>query len=130
MGNLGTDPELRYTQSQSPVVTLSVATTENWVKDGQRQENTEWHRIIVWNRQAENCAKYLSKGRSVLVEGKIQTRAWDDRNGQKRYTTEIVASNVQFMPSSQSSGATSTGHQNMGADSLPPMPESFLRRLI
>ena len=100
MGNLGQDPELRYTQNQTAVATLNVATTDSWVKDGQRQEQTEWHRIIVWNKQAENCARYLTKGRSVFVEGKLQTRSWDDKNGQKRYTTEIVASNVQFLPNS------------------------------
>lgn len=98
MGNLGQDPELRYTQNQTPVVTLNVATTESWNKDGQRQEQTEWHRVIVWSKQAENCARYLSKGRSVFIEGKLQTRSWDDKNGQKRYTTEIVASAVQFLP--------------------------------
>ena len=99
LGRLGQDPELRYTANQVPVVTLNIATTEAWAgKDGQRQEQTEWHRGIVWNRQAENCAKYLAKGRIVFVEGRLQTRSWDDKNGQKRYTTEITASNVQFMP--------------------------------
>ena len=97
MGRLGADPEMRYTPNQTAVATLRVATTESWTKDGQRQEQTEWHRIIVWGRQAENCSKYLSKGRQVLVEGRLQTRAWDDKSGQKRYTTEIVANNVQFI---------------------------------
>ncbi len=113
MGNLGQDPEIRYTQNQVPVVTLNIATTEAWTKDGQRQEQTEWHRVIVWNRQAENCAKYLSKGRPVFIEGKLQTRAWEDKNGQKRYTTEITASSVQFLPSAggnnPSAGAGSYG---------------------
>ncbi len=126
MGHLGQDPELRYTQNQTPVVTLNVATTEAWTKDGQRQETTEWHRIVVWNRQAENCAKYLAKGRAVFVEGKLQTRSWDDKNGQKRYTTEISANNVQFMPSGQSNGASqpqgpSQGYNNQG----PSNPTSF-----
>lgn len=113
MGNLGQDPELRYTQSQTAVVTLNVATTDTWTKDGQRQEQTEWHRVIVWNKQAENCAKYLAKGRSVFIEGKLQTRSWDDKNGQKRYTTEIVASNVQFLPNA--GGASTKNTSSYGA---------------
>lgn len=107
MGNLGQDPELRYTQGQVPVCTLRVATTETWTgSDGQRQEQTEWHQIVVWNKQAENCAKYLAKGRSVLVEGRLRTRSWEDqKSGQKRYTTEIVAQSVQFIGGAQREGA-------------------------
>lgn len=99
LGNLGQDPELRYTQNGTAVCTLNVATSEVRLdRDGNRQENTEWHRIVVWNKQAENCAKYLAKGRSVFVEGRIQTRSWEDKqSGQKRFTTEIVAQNVQFV---------------------------------
>jgi single-strand DNA-binding protein len=98
MGNLGQDPELRYTQNQTPVCTLSVATTDYRTSpDGQRQEFTEWHRVVVWSKQAENCSKYLTKGRTVLVEGRLQTRSWEDKQGQKKYMTEIVASNVQFV---------------------------------
>lgn len=100
MGNLGQDPELRYTQSQMAVCTLRIATTDyRTSQDGQRQEFTEWHRIVVWGKQAENCSKYLAKGRSVLVEGRLATRSWEDKQGQKRYTTEIVAQNVQFVGS-------------------------------
>src|SRR5690606_24480112 len=81
-----------------PICTLSVATTDYRTgPDGQRQEFTEWHRVVVWNRQAENCAKYLAKGRTVLIEGRLQTRSWEDKQGQKRYTTEIIANNVQFI---------------------------------
>lgn len=102
MGNLGQDPELRYTQSQAPVCTLRIATTDYRTSaDGQRQEFTEWHSVVVWNKQAENCAKYLAKGRSVLVEGRLQTRSWEDKQGNKRYTTEIVAQNVQFVGGGQ-----------------------------
>lgn len=102
MGNLGQDPELRYTQSQMPVCTLNVATTDYRTSaDGQKQEFTEWHRVVVWNKQAENCSKYLAKGRSVLVEGRLQTRNWEDKQGQKRYVTEIVAQNVQFVGGSR-----------------------------
>lgn len=99
MGNLGQDPELRYTSNQKAVCTLSVATTDyRSTPDGQRQEFTEWHRIVVWDRQAENCSKYLAKGRSVLIEGRLATRSWDDqKTGQKRYITEIIAQNVQFI---------------------------------
>lgn len=101
IGNLGADPELRYTPNQVPVVTLSVATTDvRTTADGQKQEQTEWHRVNVWNKQAENCAKYLAKGRSVFIEGKIQTRSWDDKaTGQKRYSTEILAQSVVFLGS-------------------------------
>ncbi len=102
MGNLGKDPELRYTQSQMAVCSLTVATTDYRTgQDGQRQELTEWHRIVVWGKQAENCSKYLAKGRSVMVEGRVTTRAWEGKQGQKRYTTEIVAQNVQFIGGGQ-----------------------------
>ncbi len=98
MGNLGQDPEIRHTQNQVAVCTLNIATTDYRTgADGQRQEFTEWHRVVVWNKQAENCAKYLAKGRSVLVEGRLQTRSWEDKQGQKRYVTEIVAQTVQFI---------------------------------
>lgn len=119
MGRLGQDPELRYTQTQTPVVTLNVATSEfRSSKDGQRQEQTEWHRIVVWGKQAENCNKYLKKGRAVFVEGRIQTRSWDDKNGQKRYATDIVANNVQFMPSSAPS---QYGGQSNGGEYEAPL---------
>jgi len=100
MGNLGGDPELRKTANNTAVVSMNVATKEfRPEKDGTRQEYTEWHRIVVWGRQAENCAKYLTKGRPVFVEGRLQTRSWEDKSGVKRYTTEIVANNVQFLGS-------------------------------
>ena len=107
MGNLGQDPELRYTQSQTPVCTLSIATTDYRTgADGQRQEQTEWHRVVVWSKQAENCSKYLAKGRSVLVEGRLATRSWEDqKTGQKRYVTEIIANNVQFIGGAAQTGA-------------------------
>jgi single-strand DNA-binding protein len=101
IGNLGQDPELRYTANQTPVATFNVATTDYRTgADGQRQETTEWHRVVVWSKVAENCAKFLAKGRTVFIEGKLQTRSWDDKQtGQKRYQTEIVAQNVQFLSS-------------------------------
>jgi len=98
IGNLGADPEARSTQSGSAVTNFRIATNEKWTgRDGQPQERTEWHRIVTFGRLAEICRDYLSKGRQVYVEGRIQTRQWDDRDGNKRYTTEIVAQTVQFL---------------------------------
>lgn len=98
VGNLGRDPEVRFTQSGRAVANFSVATNESWVgQDGNRQERTEWHNIVVWGKQAENCGQYLAKGRQVCVQGRIQTRKWTDQNGQDRYTTEIVAQRVDFL---------------------------------
>lgn len=98
VGNLGADPELKYTSSNRPVCNLSVATNETYKdKSGQKQEKVEWHRVTVWGDQAENCSKFLAKGRSVYLEGRLQTRSWDDKDGQKRYATEIVADRVVFL---------------------------------
>jgi single-strand DNA-binding protein len=98
IGNLGNDPELKYTPSNRPVCNLSIATNEVFKdKSGQRQERTEWHRVTVWGEQGETCSKYLSKGRSVYVEGRLQTRSWDDKDGKKRYSTDIVADRVVFL---------------------------------
>lgn len=98
IGRLGRDPELRYTQSGMPVATLNVATDESFTdRDGNRQEKTEWHRIVVFQRQAENCANFLTKGSLVYVEGSLQTRKWQDQQGQDRYTTEIKGQRVQFL---------------------------------
>ena len=99
IGNLGADPELKYTPSQRPLCNLRIATTEVYKdKAGQRQEKTEWHRVTVWGDQAENCNKYLAKGRSVYVEGRLQTRSYD-KDGQKHYATDIVADRVVFLGS-------------------------------
>lgn len=98
VGNLGADPDLRHVPGGQAVCELRVATTESRKdKDGQRKDLTEWHRVVVWGKTAEACAKYLAKGRMVYVEGRIQTRSYDDKEGQKRYITEIVASDVQFL---------------------------------
>ena len=98
IGNLGRDPELRYTKDARPVANFTLATNERWRdKQGNSQERTEWHRIVVWDKQAENCAQYLQKGRSVYIEGRIQTRDWEDKEGNKRQTTEIVAQQVTFL---------------------------------
>ncbi len=104
IGRLGNDPEVKELPSGQKVANFSIATSENWNdKTGQKQERTEWHRIVVWGKTAEICAQYLSKGRQVYLEGRLQTRSWEDNQGQKRYTTEIVANTVQFL------GAKATG---------------------
>ena len=99
IGRLGSDPEVRYTPSGVAVANFSVATSEEWKdKDsGEKKERTEWHRIVAWRRLGEICGEYLSKGKQVYVEGRIQTNAWEDKEGNKRYTTEIVANTVQFL---------------------------------
>jgi single-strand DNA-binding protein len=98
IGNLGKDPEVRFTPSGRAVARFSIATSEVWNDtNGNRQERTEWHNIVVWGKQAETCGQYLAKGRQVFVEGSIRNRSYDDKNGNKRYITEIVAQNVRFL---------------------------------
>ena len=134
VGNLGRDPELRYIPSGQAVANFTLATNDRWRdKEGNNQERTEWHRIVVWGKSAENCAQFLQKGRSVYIEGRLQTREWEDKDGNKRQTTETIAQTVQFLggrggagggaepgggPSrdSGSSGANSGG----GESSAPP----------
>jgi single-strand DNA-binding protein len=106
IGRLGQDPELKYTPSGAAVCNFSMATSESWTdKQGQRQERTEWHRIVVWGKLAELCNQYLSKGRQAYVEGSLQTRSWEDQQGQKRYTTEVSARTVQFLGGQANAGA-------------------------
>jgi single-strand DNA-binding protein len=98
VGNLGKDPEVRYTPGGQAVANFTIATNEAWTgKDGQKQERTEWHRIVVWGKTAENCGEYLSKGRQVYIEGRLQTREWTNKEGAKQYTTEVVANQVLFL---------------------------------
>ncbi|MBY0399049.1 single-stranded DNA-binding protein [Myxococcota bacterium] len=98
VGNLGRDPEVRKTQNGQTVCNFTLATSENWTdKNGERVERTEWHRIVAWGRVGELCHQYLAKGRTVYVEGRIQTREWEDKDGNKRYTTEINATTVNFI---------------------------------
>ncbi len=105
IGRLGQDPELKYTAAGTAVTNFSVATNESWMdKSGQRQERTEWHRIVVWGKLAELCQQYLNKGRQAFIEGSLRTRSWEDQSGQKRYTTEVVARNIQFLGAQASSG--------------------------
>jgi single-strand DNA-binding protein len=98
VGNLGRDAELRYTPGGSAVATLNLATTDSYTDGaGQKQEKTEWHRIVMWGERAEKLAEYLTKGKQLYVEGKLQTREWEDKEGNKRYTTEIKADAIQFL---------------------------------
>jgi single-strand DNA-binding protein len=124
VGRLGADPEVKTISSGQTVCRLSVATSENWTdRDGQKQERTEWHRVVVWGRMAEVCGQHLSKGRQVYLEGRLQTRSWEDQQGQKKYTTEIVANTVQFLGGgerTQSSGGYSD--MGMGAQDFGPEP--------
>ena len=98
IGNLGADPELRYTQNGNQVASFSVATSERWKgQDGKVQEQTEWHRIVAWGRLAEICNQYLHKGSRIYLEGKLQTRKWQDRDGSDRYITEVVAREMKML---------------------------------
>ena len=106
VGHLGRDPEVRFTPQGQAVCNFSVATTEKWNdKDGGKQERTTWHSIVVWGKQAETCGQYLAKGRLVYLEGKIQVREYEDKEGQKRKAFEIVANNVRFLGGGQRDGA-------------------------
>src|SRR5881392_2033426 len=98
IGRLGSDPEIRYTPSGAAVANFSVATNEVWNdKQGQKQERTEWHRVVVWGKLAELCNQYLQKGREAYLEGRLQTRQWQDKDGNTKYTTEVHAQTVQFL---------------------------------
>ena len=117
IGRLGADPELRQTTSGTSVCEMRIATNESWFDKNanERRERTEWHRVVVWGRVGENCAKFLSKGSQAYVEGRIQTREWQDQSGNKRYTTEVVANNVQFL-------STRGGGSGGGGYDAPPPP--------
>lgn len=112
IGRLGSNPEVKTISTGNTVANFSIATSENWLKDGEKQERTEWHRIVVWGKMADICGKYLSKGSSVYVEGRIQTRAWEDKDGQKRYTTEINAQRVQFLDTKKSQNTMASDDDN------------------
>ena len=115
VGNLGADPELKHTPSNRALCNLRIATTEVFKdKSGQRQEKTEWHRVTVWGDQAENCSKYLSKGRSVYIEGRLQTRSYD-KDGQKHYATDVVADRVVFLGSGGGAGGEGGGARRGGS---------------
>ena len=118
IGNLGRDPEIRYTTSGQAVANFTLATTEKYTnKAGDKQEDTEWHRIVAWGRLAEICGEYLTKGRMVYIEGSIKTRSWEDKEGNTKWTTEIVARNMQMLgPSGGRSEAPSTPDEKVPAD--------------
>ncbi len=126
IGNLGKDPELKYTPSGKAVATFSLATTERWTgQDGQKNESTTWHNIVAWGKQAEVIKEYLSKGRQIYIEGRIVNRSYDDKDGNKRYISEIVVQNFQFLGTKGGGGG---GPQQEAAESgpsdIPPMPPS------
>lgn len=112
IGNLGKDPEVRYSQAGAAIASFNVATTETWKKqDGTKEELTEWHRIVAFGRLGEVCGEYLSKGSKVFIEGRLQTRKWDDKDGNTRYTTEIVAREMKMLSPRGSSGDSSQSQQ-------------------
>ena len=116
IGNLGRDPELRYTPGGQAVATFSLATSEKWRdKDGVMQDRTEWHNIVLWGRQAEIAKEYLAKGRPVYIEGRIQNRSYDDKDGNKRYISEVVGQRIQFLGSRDQAAAPTGGE-------APPEP--------
>jgi single-strand DNA-binding protein len=124
VGNLGRDAELRYTPGGAAVATLNMATTEVWNdKAGQRQEKTEWHRVVLWGKSAESLSEYLVKGKQIYVEGRLQTRQWDDKDGNKRYTTEIRGDRIVLLSGGGGGGmGASRGGQSRSA-SAPGGPE-------
>jgi single-strand DNA-binding protein len=124
LGRLGKDPEVRQVGEGNSVCKLAIATSENWIdKSGTKQEKTDWHNIVVWGKLAEICGKYLSKGRQLYVEGKLQTRSWEDQQGQKRYTTEIVANTVEFIGSNTGAGAGASSDRSQNGSSPDFGPE-------
>ena len=124
VGNLGRDAELRYTPGGAAVANFSLATTDTWTdkNSGQRQERTEWHRVDVWGKKAEALQQYLLKGRRIYVEGSLRTRQWEDRDGNKRYSTDIRADRVEFLGggAGDGSGRRDDGDQSRSQSSAPP----------
>jgi single-strand DNA-binding protein len=118
IGNLGADPEIRYTQNGSAVANLRLATTETWTKDGKKEEQTEWHRVVCFSRLAEICGEYLTKGSRIYLEGKIQTRKWQDRDGNDKYTTEVVGREMKML------SPKGERQQSQGGEyDEPPLPD-------
>jgi single-strand DNA-binding protein len=129
IGNLGKDPEVRFTSTGRAVAHFPIATSEVWTDaEGNRQERTEWHNIIVWGKQGETCGQYLAKGRQVFVEGSIRTRSYDDKGGNKRYVTEIVAQRIRFLGGG---GGTRVAPEDSGVGDdtqgggLPPLDDDI-----
>ena len=119
IGNLGADPEVRYTQNGTAVANFRIATTETWKKEGEKEELTEWHRVVAFGRLAQICGEYLSKGSKVYIEGRIQTRKWEDRDGNPRYTTEIMAREMKML----SPRGTEEGQSGRYSNEEPPLPD-------
>lgn len=126
LGRLGQDPELKHTPSGTAVCNFSLATSESWTdKSGQKQEKTEWHRVVVWGKLGELCNQYLTKGRQAFVEGKLQTRSWDDKEGKKHYTTEILASTVQFIGGNANANTSTNDSKEYNQTNNMPMEQSY-----
>jgi single-strand DNA-binding protein len=127
VGNLGRDAELRYTPGGASVATLNMATTEVWTdRNGQRQEKTEWHRVVLWGKQAESLQEYLTKGKQIYVEGRLQTRQWDDKDGNKRYTTEIKADRITLLGGGSGGRGGGGMERGGGAPSMDEPPAAPL----
>jgi single-strand DNA-binding protein len=123
IGNLGKDPEVRFTGGGQAVARFPVATSEVWNdREGQRQERTEWHNVVVWGKQGETCGQYLQKGRQVYIEGSIRTRQYDDKDGNKRYITEVIAQRVQFLGGRGGDAPARGGGRDQGSEDMPPAP--------
>lgn len=123
VGFLGRDPEVRFTKSGQAVASFSLATSEKWTgKDGQKEEKTEWHRIVAWGKLGEICGEYLSKGKQIYIEGRLQTREWDDKDGNKKQTTEVVANNMTMLGQA---GAGSNSQSSAGSQSSSGGPDDF-----
>lgn len=129
IGNLGRDPEIRYTQNQSAVANFSVATSERWTDraTNERREQTEWHRVVCFQRLAEICGEYLHKGSKVYIEGRLQTRSWEGQDGQTRYTTEVVARDMQMLDSRGGGGGGGGGFGGPDDRGGPPEPGGYDR---
>jgi single-strand DNA-binding protein len=127
VGNLGRDPEVRFTPGGQAVANFTLATNEVWTdKGGTKQERTEWHRIVVFGKQAEMCRDYLSKGRQIYLEGRLQTRQWDDKDGNKRSTTEVVANQVVFLGGRGGGGGEGGGGASGSGSSAQEPPDAAL----
>jgi single-strand DNA-binding protein len=125
VGNLGADPDVRYSSTGAAVVNFRIATSENWTnKEGGKETRTEWHRIVAFGKLAEICAEYLNKGKQVYVEGRLRSRSWEDKEGNKKWTTEVVASNVVMLGGAAEGGpsARDQGRETGGEPAEPPEP--------
>ena len=124
IGNLGADPEVRFTPSGVQVVSATLATSESWNdKNGERQERTEWHRLVLWRKLAEIADQFLKKGSKIYVEGKLQTRSWDDQKGQKRYVTEVVVNNIEMLDGASSTSSAEVGDAGEKVENASAMVE-------